>query len=106
MERPPMANTFQKLNLKDQTAILVLNAPRSLEPELADLPGVAVARLVNDVSAVQFSFAFVTKQREVHDLAKAIANKAKGDRAEFIKTMSRSPQHAISAGGKARARGK
>ena len=32
-----MMPVFQKLNLKDQTEIVVLNAPASFEPELAGL---------------------------------------------------------------------
>ena len=74
-----MASTFQKLNLKDQGTILVVSAPPSFEPELAKLRNVDVARAVGDLSDVQFSLAFVTKQHEVDNLARAIANKAKGD---------------------------
>jgi hypothetical protein len=152
-----MASTFEKLNLKDQRKILVVNAPANFERELAALQDVAVARSAADLSEVQFSLAFVTKQREVDDLAKAIATKAKDDaimwfaypkgtskkykseinrdhgwqtlgqlgfepvravaidenwsalrfrRVEFIKTLSRSRKRAISARGKAGARGK
>ena len=74
-----MASTFDKLNLKNQSRIVVLNAPQSFEPELAALRGVAVVRNLDDSAEVEFSLAFVTKQKEVDTFAKAIAKKAKGD---------------------------
>src|SRR6266849_5613430 len=74
-----MASTFDKLNLKNQSRIVVLNAPRSFEPELAALRGVTVVASLDDSSEVEFSLAFVTKQKEVDTFAKAIAKKAKGD---------------------------
>lgn len=74
-----MAPVFGKLNLKDQSEILVLNAPESFEPELAALAGVAVLRELSAAKVVTFALAFVTKQKEVDTLAKAIAKKAKGD---------------------------
>lgn len=71
--------TFQKLNLKDQKEILVLNSPASFEPELKTLRGVAVQRDLKSASDVEFSLAFVIKQNEVDTLGKAISKKAKGD---------------------------
>jgi hypothetical protein len=74
-----MLCTFEKLNLKDQTAILVLNAPASFEPELAALHAVTVLRDLQPLDAIDFSLAFVTTQRQVDTLAQAIASRAKGD---------------------------
>ncbi len=74
-----MTPTFKKLNLKDQRQIVVLNAPRSFEPEMAALHGVAVLRALNAAAEVEFSLAFVTKQDEVDNLGKAIAKSVKGD---------------------------
>ncbi|MBZ5675958.1 MAG: hypothetical protein LAP61_17090 [Acidobacteriia bacterium] len=74
-----MASTFGKLNLKDQKDILVLNAPESFEPELKALRGVTVHHDLKNVNKVEFSLAFVTKQKEVDTLGKAIAKKAEGD---------------------------
>jgi hypothetical protein len=74
-----MPSTFTKLNLKDQTEIVILNAPESFEPELAALAGVAVRRSVKDVKRIAFSLAFVTKQKEVDTLARAVAAKTEGD---------------------------
>lgn len=71
--------TFQKLNLKDQNPILILNSPASFEPEIATLSGVQVLRELKSAGEVSFALAFVTKQKEVDTLAKAIGKKAKGD---------------------------
>src|SRR5689334_15133760 len=74
-----MASVFGKLNLKDQKEILVLNAPQSFEPELKALHGVTVQRDLKNAGQIEFSLAFVTKQKEVDTLGKAIAKKADGD---------------------------
>jgi hypothetical protein len=74
-----MASVFGKLNLKDQKQILVLNSPGSFEPELKALSEVTVERDLKSVDQVGFSLAFVTKQKEVDTLGKAIAKKAEGD---------------------------
>jgi hypothetical protein len=71
--------TFQKLNLKDQDEILVLNAPASFEPEIRSLDGVKVRRALPDVKKVSFALAFGTKQKEVDAFAAAMAKKADGD---------------------------
>jgi len=72
-------STFDKLNLKDQKQILLINAPESFEPELKTLRGVTVQRDVKNAGEVEFSLAFVTQQKEVDTLGKAVAKKAKGD---------------------------
>ncbi len=74
-----MATVFEKLNLKDQPAMLVLNAPASFEPELARLKGIKIHRGLDSISEIQFSLAFVTRQSEVDALALQIAKSAKGD---------------------------
>src|SRR5499426_4639316 len=74
-----MSIIFNKLNLKSQTEILVLNAPESFEPELAALNNVIIRRNVGDVKEIAFSLAFVTRQKEVDAIAKTVARKATGD---------------------------
>ena len=74
-----MLSTFQKLNLKDQRRIVVLNSPESFEPELATLNDVTVARKLKGIDEIGFSLAFVTTQKEVDTLGGAIAKLAKGD---------------------------
>jgi hypothetical protein len=145
---------FGKMNLKDQDAILVLDAPPSFEAELGTLDGVAVHRAAARVKVVPFFLAFVTSQPEADKAARAAAAKTAGDavvwlaypkgsskrymssinrdngwklmgeagfepvrmvaidedwsairfrRAEFIKTMTRGREHAISTEGRAKA---
>jgi hypothetical protein len=74
-----MATVFEKLNLKDQPAMLVLNAPASFEPELARLKGIKIHRALDSISEIPFSLTFVTRQSEVDALAPQIAKRAKGD---------------------------
>jgi hypothetical protein len=71
--------TFQKLNLKDQRRIVVLNAPQSFEAEVAGLRDVSVARKLGGAGEIEFALAFVTRQKEVDSLVPAVAKKAKGD---------------------------
>jgi hypothetical protein len=72
-------NIFDKLNLKSLTKILVLNAPQSFEPELAALRGIAISRSLRGLGQIEFSLAFVTRQKEVDQLAGSIVMMAKGD---------------------------
>ncbi len=74
-----MSDIFKKLNLKDQTEIIVLNPPASFEPELAALTGINVRRELKGVKALNFALAFVTKQAEVDKLAAALGQRTQGD---------------------------
>ncbi len=74
-----MSAIFKKLNLKDQSVILVCNAPGSFETELAALDNITIHRHVVDIPEIEFSLAFVLKQSEVDELGAAIAQKTKGD---------------------------
>ena len=74
-----MASVFDKLQLKDQTGIVVLNAPASFEPELKKLRGVTVLRSFKEAKDPAFSIAFVMTQPEVEAAVKGVASKAKGD---------------------------
>ena len=75
-----MMNVFEKLQLTDQTEIVVLDAPASFEPEIAALDDVGVHRTVPR-SAIGFAIAFVTTQAKVDAHAKALAKRAEGDAA-------------------------
>jgi len=74
-----MPTVFEKLNLKDQKEIVVVNAPTSFEPELAALDEVVIRRRPAEVKNLVFLLAFATKQKEVDALAKVVAGKAAGD---------------------------
>ena len=74
-----MTSIFSKLTLKDQTEILVLNAPESFEPELAALTGIKVLRDAREAREIVFTLVFVTTLPEIEAAGKTIAKKAKGD---------------------------
>jgi hypothetical protein len=73
------AMIFDKLNLKDRTEILVLDAPASFEPELAALKNATVLRDLKKAKSVSFALCFVTRQSEVDALSAALVPKAPGD---------------------------
>lgn len=74
-----MPAIFEKLNLKDQTEIVVVNAPQSFEAELEGLSPVRVARDPGKVKTIEFAVAFATTQAELDKLSKLLIAKAKGD---------------------------
>lgn len=73
------SGVFAKLNLKEQTEIVVLDAPESFEAELRRLRGVKVRRDLAAARVVPFALAFVTRQAEVDRLAKSLAKRVEGD---------------------------
>jgi hypothetical protein len=74
-----MPSIFEKLNLKNQKQVVVLNAPETFENELTALRNVEILRGLPETNGIEFSLAFVTKQRQVDTLGTTIAKKAKGD---------------------------
>ena len=74
-----MPTIFEKLNLKLQREIVVINAPSSFESELAALTDVVVLRDAKKAKAVHFAIPFATKQIEVDALSYALMAKAEGD---------------------------
>ena len=74
-----MASVFDKMNLKDQREIIVVNAPESFEVELASLKDVAIQRDLRKVTNVEFALVFATTQAEVDEMTPLLVSKAKGD---------------------------
>ena len=74
-----MTPLFRKLNLKEQRAIVVLDAPESFEPELAALDGIVVERVLREGSRTTFGLAFVITQKQLDDASAALAAAADGD---------------------------
>jgi hypothetical protein len=70
---------FGKLNLKEQTKIVVLNAPETFEAEVGKLRGVAVRRNLSSTRPVSFALAFVMRQAELDSVARALTQMAEGD---------------------------
>lgn len=66
-------DVWGKLNLRDQTEIVVANAPPSFEPEIKALGRVTVKRKAADAKQIAFFIAFVTTRKEVEALAKVVA---------------------------------
>jgi hypothetical protein len=74
-----MTPLFKKLNLKDQSEILIINPPESFKQQLALLKGVAVIDDLDAIQTVCFSLAFVTKQAELDDVSEGVVAKISGD---------------------------
>jgi len=74
-----MTPLFQKLNLKAQPEIVVFNAPKSFDAELARLKNVEIVRDPKKPNAVQFALAFATRQAELDRLSKLLARGSAGD---------------------------
>jgi len=74
-----MPTVFEKLNLKGQNPILVLNSPTSFEPELGALLGVMIVRDLDSEQPLPFCLVFVEQQAEIVALAPQIAARAQGD---------------------------
>jgi hypothetical protein len=74
-----MTPLFNKLNLKGQNEIVVLDAPESFEAELRALDGVTVHRDAAALERVEFALAFVITNAQVAAAADAILPKAQGD---------------------------
>ena len=70
---------FGKLNLKDQTDIVVLNAPASFLPEIERLRGVTVQRTLSGSRPITFALAFVTRRTELDAVARALTRRVVGD---------------------------
>ena len=74
-----MSALFAKMNLRNQTAITVLDAPASFEPLLAELSGVAVSRAVKRGTPVHFAIAFATTRKGLDTSCAALTTAAEGD---------------------------
>lgn len=74
-----MADIFKKLNLKDQTEIVVLHAPESFEAELGSLQNIVVHRKLKPQHALQFGLAFVTQEKVLDEVSAAMTKQANGD---------------------------
>jgi hypothetical protein len=74
-----MPTVFEKLNLKGQDEIVVLDAPDSFGRELAGLAGVRIVRKLAAAKEVSFALAFVTRQADLDRLSEQLVKKATDD---------------------------
>lgn len=75
-----MDTVFKKLNFKEQSAVLILNAPLSFEENLKSIQDeTKIIRSVEGVTETTFCMVFATKQMEIDAIAPVIAPLLKGD---------------------------
>jgi hypothetical protein len=70
---------FAKLNLGAHKSIVVLDAPSSFEPALADLTDVHIARRLPPRKDVSFALVFASKQTRVDEVSAALSAITPGD---------------------------
>jgi len=83
-----MPTIFEKLNLKDQRGIVIINAPDSFEPELANLRNVSICRDLKNLTTFQFGLAFATTQAEVDRLLAEMPDQP----SRSVRKLLRSPE--------------
>jgi hypothetical protein len=74
-----VSGVWEKLNLKDQKEIAVLNAPPSFATELKALKRVRVHLQISAVKELTFALVFVVTKTELENLAGKIVSKVSGD---------------------------
>lgn len=74
-----MPTTFQKLNLKDQKEILVLNAPESFEGELKTLQDISIKRSLAEIEEIVYALIFVVQKSEIDNYTEQIKSRVCGD---------------------------
>ena len=75
-----MDAVFKKLNLKDQTTVVILNAPDSFQVNIDSIRNEAtILTSLEEVSEIEFIMVFVTKQTEIDALVPKFAPLLKGD---------------------------
>jgi hypothetical protein len=74
-----MSPLFAKLNLKDHTRIMVLDAPASFDLELDALQGIAIERDPATRADFAFAIGFATTLAELDRISGALAAAATGD---------------------------
>jgi hypothetical protein len=79
-----MSALFRKLNLKDQSSIVVLQAPPSFDAALAELTGVTVHRTVARGARTSFGIGFAITQKELDTASAALIKAADGDAVIWI----------------------
>jgi hypothetical protein len=71
---------FKKLNFKDHKQILVLNPPASFETQLEAVSEFTeVKRSIEPEMKIEFAMAFVTKKKQIDEVAQHLAPKLDGD---------------------------
>jgi hypothetical protein len=75
-----MTPLFKKLNFKNHSTILVLNAPKTLDQELKEMKKeTTIITTLDEVKNIEFAIIFATKQAEIDDSITAIHSQLVGD---------------------------
>lgn len=74
-----MNDLWKKLNLKDQSPIVVVDAPESFESQIEALTSTEVIRTCGRTKKVEFLLAFVLTRSAIKRIADQVAKKAEGD---------------------------
>jgi len=74
-----MKNIWEKLNLKDELEVMILNSPTSFENNIHDLQDLKVFRSLNANSNIPFILSFVTEKTEIQRIASNLLSKTVGD---------------------------
>jgi hypothetical protein len=75
-----MTPLFKKLNFKDHKSILVVNSPKSFENELSEMSNITqIKKKEEDITAIEFTLCFATKQIEIDSFITAVNPKILGD---------------------------
>ncbi len=75
-----MTALFKKMNFKEQDTIFAIQAPDSFSGELKEMSKVTTIKTsLKGAKAIPFLLAFVTRQKEVDDLASVLGKLVQGD---------------------------
>ncbi len=75
-----MTPLFKKLNFKDHTSIVAINAPASFDAELKAMESEApIIKNLKKVKETDFALCFATTQKEIDSFIQEAANKLSGD---------------------------
>ena len=70
-----MNSIFKKLNYKNQSEVVVLNAPESFNSDLNEISELAIVKTsLSGVKVIEFILAFVTKKFEIDSMIQKINN--------------------------------
>lgn len=75
-----MDAVFKKLNFKGQKQVFVINAPDSFDVHISSISETTtISPKITENDRIEFAIVFVTKQKEIEKMAKAIIPKMEGD---------------------------
>ena len=74
-----MPDIWKKLNLKDQSQVVVVNAPQSFEDAIDQLESALVVRSCGKAKQIEFILAFVSRRAEIKRITQQIVKKSVGD---------------------------